>query len=437
MTGKKTIRALTAAVLALLMTAGSTNFRQVQAADNNKRDKQANAVMYEYSDRAAYLNAMQAEADSIKAACSDADSRIDAIGKYIADTYDYGGYYTAFGMYKHGSGSCWASAEMAVQLAEDMGYTGQIRDARHEGGSGHRNALIYAGGSYYIIEAGFTGQKPRYYYTEKLSAQPYDTDVIKAADGTDGFDIKEEDTSTVGCMLGFMDETADVPSDPGITALGSENSSSYFSYGPFVYYRNLKTVKVHANITKIASNAFVCDGLAGSWKFEVDADNPNYMSDENGSLYEKNADGTKGAMVYTPCASMYRLYNPNTGEHFYTSSLNERDQVIAAGWQYENIGWNAPVKSNTPVYRLYNKNGGEHHYTMDPEEKDRLMQAGWSDEGIGWYSDDAETVPLYREYNPNAFANNHNYTVSKEENSNLLSLGWKYEGIGWYGYSAG
>ncbi|HCK87514.1 MAG TPA: hypothetical protein DHW39_01760, partial [Erysipelotrichaceae bacterium] len=48
---------------------------------------------------------------------------------------------------------------------------------------------------------------------------------------------------------------------------------------------------------------------------------------------------------------MYRLYNPNSGEHFYTAKAKERDVLASIGWQYEGIGWYAPKESNTPVYR--------------------------------------------------------------------------------------
>lgn len=129
-------------------------------------------------------------------------------------------------------------------------------------------------------------------------------------------------------------------------------------------------------------------------------------------------------------AEMYRLYNPHSGEHFYTSSKGERDNVKAAGWSYEGIGWFAPL-TGSPVYRLYNKYGGEHHYTMSRGERDSLIRIGWKDEGVGWYS--GGTSPLYRQYNPNAFANNHNYTQAVEERNNLLRLGWRDEGIAWYG----
>ena len=149
-----------------------------------------------------------------------------------------------------------------------------------------------------------------------------------------------------------------------------------------------------------------------------------YTSGAIGDIEEYSSDGT---------TAMYRLYNPNSGEHFYTASKVERNAVIAAGWSYESIGWTAPETSSSPVYRLYNENGGEHHYTMSETEKDWLVSLGWSYEGIGWYSDDALTTPLYRDYNPNAFANNHNYTTSAAEHENLVSLGWRAEGIAWYG----
>ena len=134
--------------------------------------------------------------------------------------------------------------------------------------------------------------------------------------------------------------------------------------------------------------------------------------------------------------SMYRIYNPNSGEHFYTMSTDEKDNLVNLGWNDEGIGWTAPLASTAPVYRLYNANGGEHHYTMDKDERDELVSLGWNDEGIGWYSDANESVKLYREYNPNAFANNHNYTTSADEHEHLLSLGWKNEDTAWYGVAA-
>lgn len=139
----------------------------------------------------------------------------------------------------------------------------------------------------------------------------------------------------------------------------------------------------------------------------------------------------------TGAQDMYRLYNPNTGEHFYTARQSERNSLYKAGWEYEGIGWTAPAKSNTPVYRLYNKKSGDHHYTTSIGEKDYLVRVGWKDEGIGWYSSDNKKIPLYRQYNPHAISGTHNYTTSKAENDQLARNGWKQEGIGWYGIKSG
>ena len=130
--------------------------------------------------------------------------------------------------------------------------------------------------------------------------------------------------------------------------------------------------------------------------------------------------------------SMYRLYNPNSGEHFYTAKDGELETLVEAGWTYEGVGWIAP-ESGDPVYRLYNKFAGDHHYTMNAGERDALVGAGWIYEGVGWSSDTGKSVPLYRQYNPYAVSGAHNYTTKKAENDALVGAGWHAEGIGWYG----
>lgn len=56
---------------------------------------------------------------------------------------------------------------------------------------------------------------------------------------------------------------------------------------------------------------------------------------------------------------VFRMYNPNSGEHFYTTTQKERDHLVKVGWSYEGIGWMACRNANDqPVYRLYNANAG-------------------------------------------------------------------------------
>jgi Rib/alpha/Esp surface antigen-like repeat protein len=152
-----------------------------------------------------------------------------------------------------------------------------------------------------------------------------------------------------------------------------------------------------------------------------------------------------GAVAATPAMAadwggtqpMHRLYNPNSGEHFYTASDHERDHLVSLGWRSEGEGWYAPVKSSTPVYRLYNPNAGDHHYTASKAERDWLVGKGWRYEGVGWYSSDSKAVTLYRQYNPNARSGAHNYTTSRGESDHLVSVGWRYEGTAWYGTTRG
>ena len=139
---------------------------------------------------------------------------------------------------------------------------------------------------------------------------------------------------------------------------------------------------------------------------------------------------TAGEVKYV---KMHRLYNPNTGEHFYTSASKEKKELVDAGWKYEGTAWTAPETSMTPVFRLYNPNAGEHHYTISKKEKNDLVKAGWKYEGVGWYSDEKKGTALYRLYNPNATVGSHHYTTSKKERKELIAAGWKDEGVAWYG----
>ncbi|MGX7328313.1 hypothetical protein [Enterococcus bulliens] len=139
-------------------------------------------------------------------------------------------------------------------------------------------------------------------------------------------------------------------------------------------------------------------------------------------------------LTYIP---IYRMYNPNSGEHFYTKSLDEMTHLTTVGWNSEGVGWVAPFKDYVSVFRLYNKNSGDHHYTQNTFEKTALVSIGWKDEGIAFYSDRYGTVPVYRAYNPFAKVGTHNYTTSGAEQLSLINSGWKNEGLAWYAKESG
>ena len=102
---------------------------------------------------------------------------------------------------------------------------------------------------------------------------------------------------------------------------------------------------------------------------------------EGAYTYNVNATGKELMTVKFVAANpMNRLYNPNSGEHFYTADLEEKDALVSYGWKYEGYGWVAPSETDavtngnvnagySPVYRLYNPNAGDHHYTKNIVER--------------------------------------------------------------------
>ena len=132
--------------------------------------------------------------------------------------------------------------------------------------------------------------------------------------------------------------------------------------------------------------------------------------------------------------ALYRVYNPNNGEHLYTKNLNEVISLTKVGWNYEGVNSQQPATGNA-VYRLYNPNSGEHFYTLSSYERDSLVKAGWRYEQISFYSDPAKHTAIYRLFNPNAKGKqiSHFYTSSSAERDSLVKVGWRYEQISWYG----
>ena len=138
--------------------------------------------------------------------------------------------------------------------------------------------------------------------------------------------------------------------------------------------------------------------------------------------------------------TVYRLYNKNSGEHFYTLSVGERDSVVKAGWTDEGVAYDASVKASdsdaVPVYRVFNPNApadnSSHHYTCNAAEAQNLVSHGWRFEGVGFYvfpADRKNGMTVYREYNKND--GGHNYTTNKEEHDFLMKAGWADENTAW------
>lgn len=92
---------------------------------------------------------------------------------------------------------------------------------------------------------------------------------------------------------------------------------------------------------------------------------------------------TKAAPAQT--IAIYRVNNPNSGEHLHTMNVHEKNYLVKLGWRYEGISMRVPL-TGRQLFRIYNPNSGEHFFTLDAKERDNLKRVGWRNEGISWYT---------------------------------------------------
>lgn len=133
---------------------------------------------------------------------------------------------------------------------------------------------------------------------------------------------------------------------------------------------------------------------------------------------------------YTPQGvDVYRLYNPNSGFHYFTIKAKERDILVGEGWRYESVGWKA-ARSGSAVYCMYNRKNGDHIFTRLPDRRDSLKKDGFEFHGIAFYTGDSG-VPVYEICN--VHSGEHFYTASEKERDALVKLGWQNNGKAFYG----
>ncbi|MEM8831941.1 MAG: hypothetical protein AAGE96_21685 [Cyanobacteria bacterium P01_G01_bin.19] len=143
--------------------------------------------------------------------------------------------------------------------------------------------------------------------------------------------------------------------------------------------------------------------------------------------------------------AIYRLFNTSTGVHLYTSSVIERNSVIAnlSNYQYEGVSYfSADANQGVPVYRLYSPVVDGHFYTVSPTERDQILAnfPEYVSEGEAFtaFADEASapagTVPVYRFFVPDSGA--YFYTVSDVERDSIIANlpNYTYQGIAYYSY---
>lgn len=132
---------------------------------------------------------------------------------------------------------------------------------------------------------------------------------------------------------------------------------------------------------------------------------------------------------------VYRSYNRNNGDHYYTGNWSEHNSLVNSGWKSEGVGWYAPDISvySIPVQIMYNRNTGEHLFTLSTNEIGNLQASGWANHGSTFRATPVKTaqtpIAVYRLYNPyGTNAGRHVFTTYSSEANSLMGAGWLHEG---------
>jgi hypothetical protein len=138
---------------------------------------------------------------------------------------------------------------------------------------------------------------------------------------------------------------------------------------------------------------------------------------------------------------MYRLYNPFSQDHLFTTDANENAVLGTIGWAQEGVAFTMFQFAGTfgggltiPVHRLYHAGFAQHLWTTDWFEAYSLSRVpGWAYEGIDGHvmpNSVPGTRPVFRLSLPGTPL--HLYTVDANEHAVLQTRGWLSEGI--FGY---
>lgn len=170
---------------------------------------------------------------------------------------------------------------------------------------------------------------------------------------------------------------------------------------------------------------------------------PDSAATESSGTALVTVSATRKAVTSAVPREVYRFLNTQTGVHFFTASVEEKDWVRAnlPWFHYEGPAFFAlPTggEALTPVFRFYNKVSGTHFYTVSSAERDDVI-AKFSDifsyEGVSWHASGVNGAgwrPIFRFFNTQT--GTHFYTASTQERDNVrYNLPqYLYEGIGYF-----
>lgn len=234
------------------------------------------------------------------------------------------------------------------------------------------------------------------------------------------------------------------------------NSTSHFSYtnhqaAARVYPAGDRLLVVNAYTDIVSLNlGSVHEKLnlpgSGSINGSIRIGNVVYFSREGSSSIGK-LDLASSTIPRTQ--KLFRFWSEQKKGHFYTSSIEEKNNVIDTSptsvWSYENESYsvyNSSQPESLPVYRFWSSSKQKHFYTIDASEK-AAVEANypdhiWKYERVAFYAfpgNKAGTKPVYRFWS-NRYQG-HFYTISESEKNAIIandSANWNFEGTAFYAY---
>ena len=182
-----------------------------------------------------------------------------------------------------------------------------------------------------------------------------------------------------------------------------------------------------------------------------------FHQDGNGTVLDLSGGGRlllMGVTDYDPTAAgsgrlvaqndTFRFFDTREGGHFYTTSVAERDQVLATrpDLAYEGTSFNSFGEGSfpdaAPVFRFFDTKEGGHFYTISAAERDQVLatRPDLKFEGTAFYeftaSQGTNTEAVFRFFNTQE--GGHFYTTSESERDTVIATrpDLAFEGIAFY-----
>jgi hypothetical protein len=138
--------------------------------------------------------------------------------------------------------------------------------------------------------------------------------------------------------------------------------------------------------------------------------------------------------------AVFRFYDTKSQDHFYTTGVTEKLNIMATlpHYKYEGVAWGVPHESSETidVFRFYDHRSTEHFFTTSVEERDLVIktQPTYQYEGVAFQAfADAHgegRVTLDRFYNTESGVHHYSAGSGETEWIKAAGTGWLYEGHG-------